>query len=116
MGPPPRRLANGVARLRPHETRSELLVDASGNIAYRLALNSLRKAYLPIWSLLTDLLADDFQDLATFEALGDAIKQGDAERAFNLARQHIDHSSALINQFLDDYTLGQTGNHPQETV
>lgn len=82
----------------------ELLVDASGNIAYRLALNSLRKTYSHIWGLLTDMLSDDFHDLTAFEQIVDAIQQRDGERAFSLARTHIDHSSELMTGFLDMYS------------
>lgn len=81
----------------------ELLVEGSGNIAYRLALNSLRKTYSHIWSLLTEMLADDFHDLTAFEHIVEAVQQRDGERAFTLARTHIDHSSALMNGFLDRY-------------
>lgn len=81
----------------------ELLVDASANIAYRLALNSLRKTYSHIWGLLTQMLADDFHDLAAFEKITRAVQDRNGDKAFTIARKHIDHSSALMNGFLDLY-------------
>ncbi|MDX1269384.1 MAG: GntR family transcriptional regulator, partial [Oceanisphaera sp.] len=51
----------------------EVLVDGSGNIAYRLALNSLRKTYRPIWELLTQMLEQEFQDLDSFQQLYEAV-------------------------------------------
>src|SRR3546814_15336705 len=47
----------------------EVLVDGSGNIAYRLAFNSLRKTYEPIWDLLTHMLGRDLQKLGAFRKL-----------------------------------------------
>tara|TARA_R100000687_G_C6451255_1_gene165428 strand:- start:1464 stop:2210 length:747 start_codon:yes stop_codon:yes gene_type:complete len=81
----------------------ELLVEGSGNIAYRLALNSLRKTYSHIWGLLTEMLADDFHDLSAFEQITAAVAQRNGEQAFAAARTHIDHSSELMNGFLDLY-------------
>lgn len=81
----------------------ELLVKGSGNIAFQLALNSLRKTYSHIWGLLTEMLADDFHDLAAFEQIAEAVQQRDGDRAFAVARTHIDHSSELMNGFLDLY-------------
>lgn len=81
----------------------ELLVEASNNIAFRLALNSLRKTYSQIWDLLTHMLSDDFHDMPAFEQITAAIKQGDSKSASAIARKHIDHSSALMFAFLDRY-------------
>lgn len=81
----------------------ELLVDGSHNIAYRLALNSLRKTYSQIWGLLTQMLADDFHDLNAFENLLVAIQNRDGDAACAIARKHIDHSSDLMYAFLDSY-------------
>ncbi len=91
----------------------ELLVDASNNIAFRLALNSLRKTYSQIWELLTQILADDFHDVTAFEQIAAAIKRGDAERASAIARKHIDHSSALMFAFLDSYQASLDQNQQE---
>jgi DNA-binding FadR family transcriptional regulator len=81
----------------------EVLVDGSGNIAYRLAFNSLRKTYEPIWDLLTQMLGRDLQKLGEFRKLAVLVRQGDREGAMECARKYIDGSSQAIYQFLDLY-------------
>ncbi len=81
----------------------EVLVDGSGNIAYRLAFNSLRRTYEPLLGLLTQVLGRDLQKLDTFRQLADFVRSGDREQAMHCAREYIDSSSATIYQFLDMY-------------
>ncbi|WP_370307858.1 FadR/GntR family transcriptional regulator [Sinimarinibacterium flocculans] len=81
----------------------EVLVDGSGNIAYRLAFNSLRKTYEPIWDLLTKMLGRDLQKLGAFRKLAVMVRQGDRGGAMDCAREYIDGSSNAIYQFLDLY-------------
>jgi GntR family transcriptional regulator, transcriptional repressor for pyruvate dehydrogenase complex len=81
----------------------DVLVDGSGNIAYRLAFNSLRKTYEPIWHLLTQVLGRDLRRLDVFRKLADLVRQGDREQAMQCAREYIDSSSDAIYQFLDLY-------------
>lgn len=81
----------------------EVLVDGSGNIAYRLAFNSLRKTYEPIWDLLTQMLGRDLQKLGAFRKLAVLVRQGDRAGAMTCAREYIDGSSTAIYQFLDLY-------------
>lgn len=81
----------------------EVLVDGSGNIAYRLAFNSLRKTYEPIWDLLTKMLGRDLQKLGAFRKLSVMVRQGDRGGAMDCAREYIDGSSNAIYQFLDLY-------------
>ncbi|TJY61042.1 FadR family transcriptional regulator [Sinimarinibacterium sp. CAU 1509] len=81
----------------------DVLVDGSGNIAYRLAFNSLRKTYEPIWDLLTQMLGRDLRKLDTFRQLAALVRQGAREEAMHCAREYIDSSSNAIYQFLDLY-------------
>jgi GntR family transcriptional repressor for pyruvate dehydrogenase complex len=81
----------------------EVLVDGSANIAYRLAFNSLRKTYEPIWDLLTQMLGRDLQKLGAFRKLAVLVRQGDREGAMSCAAEYIDGSSNAIYQFLDLY-------------
>lgn len=81
----------------------EILVDGSGNIAYRLAFNSLRKTYEPILPLLTQVLRGDLEKLETFRSLAALVRQGERDAAERCARDYIDASSAAIYQFLDLY-------------
>lgn len=61
-------------------------VEASGNLAYRLAYNTLARAYEPIFELLTQCLADELADLEGYRALADAIHQQRPDDAAARAR------------------------------
>ena len=62
------------------------LVDATGNVAYRLAYNSLRETYDKCMDLLTNLLADELGDLKGYRAIASAVRRGDGAAAERLAR------------------------------
>jgi DNA-binding FadR family transcriptional regulator len=79
------------------------LVEGSGNIAYRLAFNSLRKTYQHIWGLLTQMLAGEFSDTESFRSIAAAVRAGDRQAAFTSAKAYIDQNSAVLEQFLDAY-------------
>ncbi len=81
----------------------QALVRGSGNIAYRLAFNSLQKTYRTIWSLLRETLADEFRDVATLARLATAVRQGDAEGAAMCATSHVRKGCAAMNAVLDVY-------------
>lgn len=81
----------------------EVLVDGSGNIAYRLAFNSLRRTYEPLLGLLTQVLGPDLKKLDVFRQLAKFVRDGDRQQAMHCAREYIDSSSATIYQFLDMY-------------
>lgn len=91
----------------------EILVEGSGNIAYRLAFNSLRKTYEPLWGLLTQMLSAQQQKLETFHALAVAVREGHRDEAARCAREYIDESSAAIYEFLDLYE-SNTQNSPNK--
>lgn len=59
----------------------EAVVDAAGNLAYRLAFNSLVRAYQPVQPLLRDLLGQELDDVAGHQRVVDAILAGDDARA-----------------------------------
>lgn len=81
----------------------DVLVSASGNIAYRLAFNSLRKTYEPLLGVMTDLLAQQQQQLPVFIELARCVRESLREAAERCARAYIDESSAVIVAFLDQY-------------
>ena len=81
----------------------EILVEGSGNIAYRLAFNSLRKTYEPLWGLMTQMLSGQQQKLEIFEQLALLVRQGERDQAARCAQDYIDESSAAIYEFLDLY-------------
>lgn len=81
----------------------EALVEGSGNIAYQLAFNSLRRTYEPIRDLMTRMLEQEFRNLESFRAIASAVRKGDRADAFEQARRYIDHNSDAIYKFLDAY-------------
>jgi GntR family transcriptional repressor for pyruvate dehydrogenase complex len=65
------------------------LVEASGNVAYRLAYNSLRASYDASKHLLTRVLAGETSDVAVYSALCEAVERRDAPTAESLARSLV---------------------------
>ncbi|MDX1496333.1 MAG: GntR family transcriptional regulator [Salinisphaeraceae bacterium] len=86
----------------------DALVQGSGNIAYKLAFNSLRKTYKKIWGLLTQTLAAEFRDIDNLSQLAKAIRHGKAEEAEAAAKAHVAIGSEAMNQVLDAYESGQS--------
>jgi DNA-binding FadR family transcriptional regulator len=64
----------------------EAVIDASENLAYRLAMNSLKRAYQPVQALLAQVLAPELDDVAGHQAVVRAILDRDADAAFPRAR------------------------------
>jgi len=62
------------------------LVRACGNLAYRLAFNSLRESYARAMDLLTEVMRDEFADVKRYTAIARAVAGGDAEHAEGEAR------------------------------
>ncbi len=67
-----------------------LLVNAGGNIAYRLAFNTMNKTYRQVWGLLTRVMEAEFRDFDNLQALAAAVRKRDAERARKCAQNHVD--------------------------
>jgi DNA-binding FadR family transcriptional regulator len=65
----------------------EHLVEACGNVAYRLAFNSLRTAYDPVRPLLVHVLGDEVRDTEGYAALAAAVARRDARAAEDAARR-----------------------------
>lgn len=76
------------------------LVDASDNLAYRLAYNSLRATYDQCRALFTQVLADEIGDPVPYAALAAAVRAGDAPRAEALARDLIQRGERGITAAL----------------
>jgi DNA-binding FadR family transcriptional regulator len=62
------------------------LVRACGNLAYRLAFNSLRDCYARAMGLLTEVMRDEFADVKRYTAIARAVAAGEAEHAEHEAR------------------------------
>jgi DNA-binding FadR family transcriptional regulator len=76
------------------------LVDASDNLAYRLAYNSLRETYDQCRELFTQVLADEIGDVARYRAIADAVAGRDASTAQGLARELIERGERGIKNAL----------------
>ncbi|NNL67188.1 MAG: FadR family transcriptional regulator [Myxococcales bacterium] len=76
------------------------LVRASGNVAYRLAFNSLREAYARAMDLLRDVMRDEFEDVAHYASLARAVGAGEAEEAETAARHLVRRGEARIKAAL----------------
>jgi GntR family transcriptional regulator, transcriptional repressor for pyruvate dehydrogenase complex len=83
-------------RQRPALLLWEAIVEASDNLAYRLAFNSLRRCYEPILDLLGGLLAEEIEDQAGHLALVEAIAAGQPEQAERQARALLAKGSAAL--------------------
>ncbi|MGJ8669563.1 MAG: FadR/GntR family transcriptional regulator [Oceanococcus sp.] len=111
-----------VAKLRASSQPSDLqdlsfefwncLVDGGGNIAFRLAFNSLQQTYQYIRGLLTQVMGAEFRDIETLDKLANAVRKGDEQTAESLACSHVNHGTQAIEALLQAYRLAQGGPKP----
>lgn len=78
----------------------EQLVDACGNLAYRLAFNSLARVYARVGSSLGPVMADEFRDVPGLEKLHDALVRRDGRAAAEAARRHVAIGEAALKDVL----------------
>jgi DNA-binding FadR family transcriptional regulator len=77
------------------------LVEGCGNLAYRLAFNTLREVYERSWELLRPLLADELEDLASYTALAAALRARDERGAERRARSLVRRGETRIAAALE---------------
>lgn len=73
----------------------EAIVDASGNVAYRLAFNTLRDGYVLFGKMMNKVIRDSF-NAPDYRVLIDAIAQHDALRAERGARRIVEKDAAVF--------------------
>ena len=73
-----------------------VLVDASGNVAYALLMNTLERAYRGVGDVVAPALAEELRDLAGYRALVRAVEQRDAIRARRAAERLVTKGEAGI--------------------
>jgi GntR family transcriptional regulator, transcriptional repressor for pyruvate dehydrogenase complex len=78
------------------------IIDASGNVVYRLLFNALETAYLPAMDALAQVLAPEITDVATHRALVDAIDRGNGAQAAAIGRRLIGIGTASAMAALDE--------------
>lgn len=79
----------------------KILVKGSQNIAYQLAINSLRESYAHFSHLLTGAMAREFQAYDDYLAMRDAIAGGREEEAAQIAAQIMDLGESALGPILN---------------
>jgi len=107
-----RRLAKTVARMRETATDPAALGDlalefwseliqASDNIAYRLAFNCLDRAYAPGRKVFSAVFAEEFSDLASYAAIAEAVGRRDGDAAEACARALVRRGEVAVTNALE---------------
>ncbi len=78
----------------------DVLVEASDNLAYRLAYNSLRATYDELRGPLRPILADELGAVASYAALAGAVRAGEASQAESRARALIERGRLSVERAL----------------
>lgn len=76
------------------------LVARGGNIAFRLAFNSMTKTYTQVWDVLTPVLEKEFRDFDNLGAIAKAVRQGDAGRAREAGLRHVEIGRSALERAL----------------
>lgn len=71
-----------------------VLIEASQNLAYRLAFNTMAEAWKGIEPLVAPAMADEVRDLASYRALVRAVEAGEPERARRVAARLVNKGEA----------------------
>jgi GntR family transcriptional repressor for pyruvate dehydrogenase complex len=77
------------------------LVEHGGNVAFRLAFNSMTRTYTQVWAVLTGVLAAEFRDLDNLAGIAGAVRSGSAEAARNAGRAHVEIGRKAVEKALD---------------
>lgn len=88
------------------------LVDGSENVAYQLSFNSMRETYEVFGHLLADVLADEFRDLESYQAICVGVREQDSEGARATAHALIERGAVRIHGMLQgmaNYTAKEQG-------
>lgn len=79
----------------------KLLVERGGNVAYRLAFNSMSKTYLQVQEALAQVLEAEFRDHANFAAIATAVRKADPEAARAAGLRHVEIGRKALELALD---------------
>lgn len=78
------------------------LVAGSGNIAFRLAFNSMTKTYVQAWDAIRATLEPELRDIRNLRAIAAAVRARDAQAARTTARRHIEIGRAAMDKVLGE--------------
>ena len=84
------------------------LVEGSGNVAYRLALNALNESYDRCRPLLAGALAGELDDPPAYAALVEAVRAGDGATAETRARELLGRGEAGVGCVLARLDAGES--------
>jgi GntR family transcriptional regulator, transcriptional repressor for pyruvate dehydrogenase complex len=79
----------------------KLLVQRGGNIAFRLAFNSMTKTYTQVWNALTPILEPEFRDVDNLAAIVAAVRAGNPDAARTAGRTHVELGRQALEKALD---------------
>lgn len=82
------------------------LVERGGNIAFRLAFNSMRQTYSKAADALRTVMETEFRDFANLEAIAAAVRRGDGEAAQQAGRRHVEIGRLALERALDAVEAG----------
>jgi DNA-binding FadR family transcriptional regulator len=74
------------------------LVAGSGNIAFRLAFNSMTKTYVQAWDAIRTTLEPELRDIGNLRAIAAAVRARDVQGARTAARRHIEIGRAAMDK------------------
>lgn len=77
------------------------LVERGGNIAFRLAFNSMNKTYSQVQGVLAQVLEPEFRDSANFSAIAAAVRKGDEAAARAAGLRHVEIGRQALIRALD---------------
>lgn len=77
------------------------LVERCGNIAFRLAFNSMTRTYSQAQDAMAAVLQAEFRDLENLGAIAAAVRRGDAEAARSHGRLHVEIGRGALERALD---------------
>lgn len=76
------------------------LVENGGNIAFRLAFNSMTKTYRQAWQVLTPVLEKEFRDFDNLALIAGAVREGRPEAARAAGRAHVELGRLAVERVL----------------
>jgi GntR family transcriptional repressor for pyruvate dehydrogenase complex len=96
------RLDSGDSRaLQTHAlTYWKKLVERGGNIAFRLAFNSMSKTYTAAWDVLTPVLEKEFRDFENLAAIAAAVRKGNGAAAGEAGLRHVEIGRSALERAL----------------
>jgi GntR family transcriptional repressor for pyruvate dehydrogenase complex len=77
------------------------LAARGGSLAFRLAFNSTSRAWAQAGNALSGVLAAEFRDLDGLAAIAAAVRAGDAARAREAGRAHVEIGRRAVERALD---------------